>query len=273
MEAELFKPFKLVLRCLKVTGLWQDGTQSWTYFILGHFSRLIIIECSIVLVVLGLDLKNLQEANELVFHAAIMTILAVKSWNFLLKIKNIQKTFRILLDLLEFSSDDRFKDRSHLKVEVAIPLKIFKFFWITVRINCAIGLARAIFTRQLQFKAWFPLDTESSDVGFCFAVVFFTAIPVAIGIVAMSLNVLPVIFMAFGVGLINELAAKLNQIGEFKESLVMEKELIKCIEILEKIRKYVKETGDNFSRAIFIHGFVSSLMICTNVYAITKVRS
>jgi hypothetical protein len=273
MDAELFEPLNLVMRSLKVTGLWQDGTQSWAYFVLGHISRFIIIECSIVLIVLALDPNNLQEANESAFLAAVMVILAVKSWNFLVKIKNIQKSFRILLGLLEFSYDDRFKDRSHLKVQVAIPLKIFKFFWLTVRVNCVIGLVRAILTRQMPFKAWFLLDPEASEVGFYITLIFMTAIPMAIGIIAMSLNVLPVIFMAFGVGLINELTARLSEIGEFLEPQVMEKEFVKCIEILSRIRKYIKETGDNFSQAIFVHGFVSSLIICTNVYAITKVSS
>lgn len=48
MDAELFKPFKLCFWLFKSAGMWQDGQQSWTYFIFGYLTHFVLIEVYLV---------------------------------------------------------------------------------------------------------------------------------------------------------------------------------------------------------------------------------
>jgi hypothetical protein len=110
--------------------------------------------------------------------------------------------------------------------------------------------------------------------------------------IAMALGILPAIFMSFAVGLLNELAARLSEIGKIDAGTEFDgpgnmnkylreriknyktrKELVKCIEIHQKIKEFVKEIKESFAVAIFIQGLMSSVILCSTVFVITIVRN
>lgn len=272
MDTELFKPFKVAHKILKITGLWLDGNQTQFYSICGHFYRFIFTEYVLIAMLLSYEGEEIMEETvKIYFFGSLIFILYLKSWNFLLKIKNIQKCFRSLLKLLEFSADDRFKSRSHVKQKVRIGYGIYRIFIITAVANLTIGFIKMSLTHELLFKAWFPFDINANEAVFCMTAMFISLLTISIVAVGITLNMLPVIFLTFAIGLTNELAERLSKIGEDQDKLAAERQLIKCIKIHQKLKSYVEEVNGNFSMTIFVQGIVTSSVLCLNAYTMTKV--
>jgi hypothetical protein len=270
MDFELFKPLKLALRALKLTGMWQDGNQSWSYFILGYILRFIFFELNFITIAMEIAVQQCQEeVVKLLFYIALLTVLEFKGWSFIFNIKNIQRSFRDLMNLLVFSADDRRKSREQIKTKVTAGYKIYKAFLAAAWLNCFIGFIKAVFTHATPLKAWFPFDVEASEVGFWIASVYLTLISIAVSACLITLGMLPAIFMTFAIGLIDELSDRLARVGETQN---IEKELIKCVKIHQKIKKFVVDIERNFSTGIFVQGFVSSFLLCSNVFKLSKVR-
>jgi 7tm Odorant receptor len=292
MDVELFKPFKLAFWVFQVTGMWQDGNQTWTYFILGHLVSLVMIELYIGgVLVFAYNAQTIKDVIDAFGIVATQTAEMFKCWNLFYKLKNVKKSLETLNSLLEFSADDRWKSRNHVKSQVAFGLKIYKAFWFTAWTTCISGAFVPFITHKLPYKVWFPFETENNEIGFWVASIFLIVASFYLSALDITLDMLPVIFMTFGVGLINELAERLSEIGKKeekagsseekpegkselseKEKLAITKEFIKCIEIHDKIREFVKEIHGNFSTAILLQGIMSSIILCTSAFTMSTVR-
>ena len=281
MDAELFRPFKLAFTILKKTGMWQDGKQSWSYFILGHLSILAIIQVLWLLyLIFALKAQNVEDFVEASGYVASQTAEMFKFWNFYFKLSRIENSVETLARLIKFSADNRWKSRNGLKSWIALELKIHKAFWFSAWITCLIGAFMPFLKHQLPFKAWFPFDTEHNEFGFWSASTFLIIVLFPMSAIDITLDMLPVIFLTFAIGLTDELSERLNEIGNVKnneqissqEKLEMEKELVKCIIIHKKIKEFIKEINENFSTAIFLQGFISSTILCASAYTTSKVK-
>lgn len=99
----------------------------------------------------------------------------------------------------------------------------------------------------------------------------------------ISLNTLPVILMAYVIGMLNELSARLADVGEVrikgeststsigdqKEQL---EEFVTCIEIHKRIRILTDGISKHFGVMILIQGFLSSLILCVSAFTLSTVR-
>jgi hypothetical protein len=292
MDVELFKPFKLIFSVFKVTGMWQDGNQSWIYFILGYFAHLLFFElCLLGELLYVFNAEGLEDYVEGIGMTFTYISAVFKCLNFFYKLKLIKKSVETLTALLEFSADERWKSRDHVKAQVAFGLKVYKAFWISAYISCIFSSLVPFLSHQLPYKVWFPFDTENSELGFWIASFSLICNSFTVSVVDISLDTLPVIFLTFAIGLTNELSARLSMVGSSDnkvkgpnarqvlnsksvstENVEMEKELIKCIEIHKKIKEFVTEIQENFATVILIQGFFSALILCTGAFTMSTVR-
>lgn len=95
-----------------------------------------------------------------------------------------------------------------------------------------------------------------------------------------ALDILPVIFMCFAVGFIDELSDRLKAIGcnSEKKSLIKNfeqsdelKELLKCIEVHQAIKSYILDIQNYFATVIMVQGVMSSIILCTTVFTMSLV--
>jgi 7tm Odorant receptor len=292
MNVELFKPFKLIFSVFKVTGMWQDGNQSWTYFILGYFAHFLFFElCLLGELLYVFNTENLEDLVEGIGMTFTYISAIFRCWNFFYKLKLIKNSVDTLTALLEFSADERWKFRDHVKSQVAFGLKVYKAFWVSAYITCIFSSLVPFISHQLPYKVWFPFDTENSEIGFWIASTFLICNAFTVSVVDISLDTLPVIFLTFSIGLTNELSERLSEIGRSDnkvrgsndqqdlnsksvsiENVEMTKELIKCIEIHKKIKEFVNEIQENFSTVILIQGFFSALILCTGAFSMSTVK-
>lgn len=127
MNAELFKPLKLMTSIFKNLGMWQDDSQSWFYFFAGHFYHFVLVECYLTYsVIFSFFPRNLEHFVDIFGMAATYAAVFFKWKNFFLKIKNIKKSVETLTTLLEISIDERWKSREQTKVKVNFGFKVYK---------------------------------------------------------------------------------------------------------------------------------------------------
>jgi hypothetical protein len=282
MEQNLFKPFKLAFTIMKYVGMWHDGKRSWTYTILGHFAIFFFVKS---LTIQGfmymLEAPSWEDFIEISGLLATNLALTFKFWNFYFKLNKILESIDTLTALLAFSADESWKSRDHLMSRIATEIKIHKVFWFTAWTTCFLSCLNPFTLHELPYKAWFPFDTTSSEVNFWAASVYVMIIAFPLSISDITLDMIPVIFLTFAIGLVEELAEKLAQIvdevktskASSNEDQEIEKKMVKCIEIHMQIKKFVKEIEDNFSLAIFLQGVISSVILCASAFALSTVRS
>lgn len=277
MDAELYQPFKLCFKVLKTVGMWQDGNQSWTYFFCGYLFHFVIIDWYIVCQFIFLvTIDNLLDFVDALGLTATYVAENFKCYNLFFKLKAILKLYEMLEALLELSADRRFANRDFIKAPVAVSYKVYKMFWFSALVTCFSGAFVPIFSHKLPYKVWFPFDTESG-FNFWFSSYYLVVNSFFVSAIDMALDILPVIFISFAIGLINELSERLKQIGVFEvessertKSFQVE-ELVKCIEIHKKILKFVEEIRINFVIAIFAQGLTSSIILCACAFTMTTV--
>jgi hypothetical protein len=290
MDSELYKPFKLNFWLFKTVGMWQDGNQSWLYFIFGYIFHFFVIECYVICqFVYAINADNLADTVDALGYCITNITVALQSVNFFIRVRRFEKILESLNSLLEFSATSWHKERVHIKQEVAFAFKVYKVFWGTAVTTCIIGGFVPFTAHELPYKGWFPFDTSYGGIGFWIASVYMvlnTTFPIAA--ICISLDILPVILMSFAIGLIRELEARLSEIGATKTMKVVragtsreifvkpssetcQNRLVKCLEIHKKIIKLVDEIHDNFSTAILIQGLMSSVIICMCAFTMSVV--
>jgi hypothetical protein len=295
MDAELYKPFKLCLKILKTLGIWHDGTQTWTYFLVGHLMHFVAFGVFFVglLVSVCNEKENLVTVVDVIMLLASYSSLVVKTASFYWKINKIKKNLDVLDAMLKFSAEDQSTSREILKRRVDFGFKVFKAFLISAFMTCTFAAFVPIFTHELPYKLWFPFDTENSFIGFWIASVFLIVYSFVAGFIDMSLDMLPVIFITFAIGSVEELTDRISRIGEeskprkAKPGADMKagssksinkpsekqaaKDLVKCIEIQQKIKEFTKEIQQNFSLPIFAQELMSSVILCSNAFTLSLV--
>jgi 7tm Odorant receptor len=279
MDAELYKPFKLMFSVFKTLGMCQDGNQTWFYFIFGYLFHFIFIElCLIGEIIYAINAENLEDLIETMGLTTTYACEMFKCWNFFYKLRHIKKTIEMINLLLEFSADERIKSRDHVKSQVAFGFKVYKIFWLTAWITCVFSSLVPFVGHKLPYKVWFPFDIKNSEIGFWIASISLIINSFVVSAIDVTLDMLPVIFMTFAIGLINKLSERLENIkiknmskNVSKEKAKTEKEFIKCIKIQQKINDYIKEIHGNFSTIILIQGLFSSIILCTGAFTMSTV--
>lgn len=265
MNAELSKPFRLFFKVLKIFGLWKERDQSRTSYRVGFVYYVISVYVYFFCQLIHIFLKE-QTLEQFAHAIGIFTMylaLVHKSANFLKNINRIKKSMSNLTELLEFSAGDRWTSREKLQNQVNFVFKIYRALFLSSVITGAMSINIPIFNHELPVEVWLPFDAKRNSIVFwctSLGLVANSAITAALGI---SLSICPVIFMAFAIGLIQELTIRMENIGHgTNTSLWDREEIIKCVEIHKKIKELVHEIQENFSSAIGFQGFLSSITIC-----------
>lgn len=265
MDADLLKPFKFCFLLLKALGLWQDGNQTWIYFVFGYFFHFVMIELYIVGLLLYIpNLENLDDWVDLLRMLFVYLGLAMKCFNFFLKIGNIKNCYKNLECLLENIKFQWFNTRQHIKKRANQCFRIYIIFW-ACDIFCCIGvLAVVVFSHKMPNKLWFPFDTKTSEVGFWIGSLYLVVNAIIGGTTGVSFVMFPLIFICFAVGLIEELAERLREVKKNEE-------LIECIKVHIKIKEFVKEIHENFAMVILTEAVMSSTEICVSAFILSNV--
>ena len=261
--------------------MYQDGNQTWTYFFAGYRLHILLIYIFFIgeLLYISKEAETILNFMDVIALSTAFLAAIVKSANFFIKLKNIKKSMDNLDDLLIFCIDKRCKSQDRVKNRADFCFKVYKILWCSAFLTCFTAIFIPIFTPELPYKVWIPFDTKNSSIGFQVASTYLIINGWTVASIDMALNILPVIFISFAIGLIEKLTDRLRSFG--KNTINVEntsvqlngqtKELIKCVEIQKQIKLFVNEIQENFSTSILIQGLLSSVILCTSAFMMSMV--
>lgn len=277
MDQSLYKPIKMCFLLLKTFGMWQDGNQSWIYLIFGSFAHIIFVQlymtCMFIYSFQAEDLVDFTEA----FGLASTTLgFSIRCLNFFYRINSIVKLVNSLEVLLKFSETQ--EHSVILRSKVRFGYNIMKIFWLFGLVSMVTAFFPPFFSHQLPYKFWLPFDTKNNESGFWIASVITLSFSPCTGQLAMVLDILPIIFLSFAIGLVEELRIRIEEVETkskpegSKSSQYYKNQLITCIKIHQKIKEYVEEIQNIFSYVFMIQGVISTATICTCAFVMSKVK-
>lgn len=265
MDAELYRPFKLCFRILKAQGSWQDGKQTWKYFFGGYLFHFVFVELYIASeAIVIITAKEFMDIIGPLGFFLTRLVNTIKWVNFLINFHLIETLLKSLERTLIFARDPSLGKRKELRNQVALVYRIFVTYSKVVLVVCTVGALKPILTGLQLTKMWFPFDSGYGTIGFWVATAFSNVNIFFYGIHDTILAFLPIIFISFAVGLIKELAARL-------EHCESDKEFVKCVEIHLMIKQLVKDIQRVFSAVIFVQGSIGSIFLCVRVFTLSIV--
>jgi hypothetical protein len=195
MDADFYNPFDRITKVLKSLGMWQDGNQTWRYFFCGLFFHLICIYLYFILeFIYGFNPNNslVDSADALAVGFAVLTT-ALKSINFFIRVRSFGKYIDHLNELLNFSADEKFANRAHIRKEVNFAFKVYKFFWASAMTTCIIAAFVPFIAHKLPWQAWLPFNVEYDTIGFWIASFYLAAAAFPVATIDITLDILPVL--------------------------------------------------------------------------------
>ncbi|CRK90014.1 CLUMA_CG003740, isoform A [Clunio marinus] len=130
---------------------------------------------------------------------------------------------------------------------------------------------------ELSVRMHFPmLDYKNNDT--IFITIAVLQLTIVLGAIAnITLDVFPIYFMCYAIGLIEELGDRLENIGSNHAVIGHQEEndgndlneLLKCVEVHRKIKRLVSEIEEHFSFVIMLQGLMSSLIFCATAFMLS----
>jgi hypothetical protein len=175
-----------------------------------------------------------------------------------------------------------------IKRRIEFSYKAYKMLAFSAFSTCIAGALVPIFTHEIPYRFWFPFDVHGNLILFWVASLYQVMTSLLLAPIGMTLNILPVMFMSFATGLMEELEERFKNIGsklktgskmrsgnvkgvQVKSKTGSKEELNRCIEIHLKIREFVNQIQSHCALTFFIQWLMSSVILCSGVFALSQV--
>lgn len=275
---DVFLPFKIPIKILTIMGLWQEKGTSWIYRFYGWSMHLILVEtfllCQLMYVTMYESPEELSDCLSLLFTYVGFFI---KSINLIYKINDLKDLLQMLGELEKLSEVDKTLERTMLQKEVSRVYKYFKGLWFSNLASCFIASLVPIYYGPLlktPFTMWTPFD-QKNIYGFLITCIYQIINVFCACSIVISMDILPLFCFNIGSGFIKELGVRLSKITTHNPQLTDDdhlKELLKCIEIHQKIKEFAMKTQFIFSPMILVQGFISTIIMCTTSFTLVSCR-
>ncbi|CAO1358439.1 unnamed protein product [Diamesa serratosioi] len=296
---DYFQPVTLASKIIKLLGFWHDQSSSILYRVFGAIIHITFIELFWVLQVVYLFkmADNVKDISFLLGGIITYTAISSKTLTFVYQLSKIKQLLKMLEQLHHLTKSEKNTDKRKLKNQVLNIHKIFKTFSTICLLTALPGLYFLILhydERKMPYKVWIPIDYKHNDYCFWVVAVYLLSGPAYGALIEATLDTFPVMFICIGTGLLEELCDRMNSIGTEIEVMNLQagtskmkltafqkvlkrkqrdkehlKELLKCIEIHQKIQEFMVKTSEIFSTMIFVQGMFCSINICTTAFQLS----
>lgn len=270
MDVEIRKPFQVCFCILKFYGLWIDGEESRIY---RNYGITLIVICPFLFSTLltsgvyqnGLTLESVETISYMMSGLVVLSRVV----SFISNIKIIKQLYNSMDKIM----------RNYVKNDQFIRKRLKTFFriYMALEINAVISVVAGDFvsvqSKTLPYKIGVPFDTESSEVGFWIVYSYLFVTSKYMAPIYPALGMLPVFFMNFVIGFMEDFNDRLQNFGknvnsETKRNEIMARELREIIETYEEIRSFIEKITNIFRYTFFIKSIAGSLILCTSLFVI-----
>lgn len=246
--------FHLCFFLFKLLGMWQNGKQSWKYFIYGWTLQIIYVLGFTVLQLVH-TAKSEASSNDTSERLGLLigsVINITKSLNFFIKIRHMELLFEKLKQLKRNCAD-----LTHVRANMIISLTILKVM-MYLQILSSFAYVVGISISQ-NFPVRIPFADSVCSPAFTVGMVHLILNVAFLAAIEPFLNFLSVMFMISAIGLLNGLKERLKSINESPDA---EKELIECIKHHIEIKEYIDGIRSTFGPLIFIQNLSATFVLC-----------
>jgi 7tm Odorant receptor len=312
MAINWMEPFDKITKVLKISGLWLQKSSPKCLITVAVLMHFLFLEVFVIFgIVYLVNFKNIEDFSVALGVVALLFVASIKSIYFVANKNKIQSMMKGLKELIEHETWIEKQNGGKLKKRIRQIYIISRMFVAVSMTSVFIGSLVPFFAHQLPLKMWFPYDYNNNDTLFWLIVAYQTIASCCFVPVMVVFEMIPVYFMSYLTGIIEELSDRMGKICYVKivkvepksdlnenEKLVgrlkvatmrksqvkveskpgtsqmkdkNQEELLKCIEIQQKIKGLVTEVNDVFGSMIWFHGFISSFVLCVISFTLTIV--
>lgn len=284
--------FRLPFKVMKISGFWQNESSSWLYRFYGFFMHGIFISFFMLFQVFYFfHVESTQELLDCI--GTWLTVFGefFKSLYWMSQMKKILELVNDLENLVKLSEYAENKSRNQLKGYLKQGSFAHRMIMVSGVSTCLLAGLVPLFNRQdhkLAYVMHFPyLDYKHNDSLFILLALYQMS-PVFICLCILTVDCLPILFLCFAIGMIEELSTRLENIGvkqnvraitknpqlvqkRQNENETAHNELLQCVKIHLKIRDFVSKIQKNFSAVICVQGVISSIVFCSIAFMLSLV--
>lgn len=269
------RPFETSFCFLKIYGLWIESEDSSGSKML---KILPVIFCPIlfwILIIAGIYEKgiSIEMAGSIAFSVAA-TVEILRIFDLRLKLNDIKETYKTIEEI----TNDHVTNGDFIKKRMSFALKVYIVIVINSVISVIAGDLESLQSGQLAYPIAAPFSTEEGTTGFWVMYGYLAVCLSYIGPVYVILGWMPMFFMSFAIGFMEDFNESLERFGEDEEmedgkinDELMTKRLHKIIETHEKLKSYIQEIGRIFEFSFFIKGIAGSVILCTSLFVLPLV--
>lgn len=266
MDASLREPLEACFKIVKFLYLCPVEAET---------SRKKIV-CRRLILVLTLGMACISEATacvksktliEWADHFSVLVpalMVLMKLTSFMVYYDKFELINQELNELFQISYDERFKERLHISKQADFIMKMFKAFVINAFLTTVVYTSVIVFVGKLPYNIS-GLNTDNNDIAFYVAAVHLVISSVYGNLMYTSLNLLPVIFVSYATGVLNELADRIKLIGR-SEEIDQNQEVVKCIQVHERVKNFVQMVEEQYGLIWFCQSIASQVIISLFIF-------
>lgn len=269
MDESLIEPLKKYFSLAKRIGLYQNGEQSRKYLIRGILTWFLSVGIISIRSVMSLfESTSIKEFVAQLTMFLPLLLFVIKLASFLKQLKSLEELHAEVEKIFEISFDERFKDRKFIKRRLDFITKLAKIYINNGYIVGVLIVIAILVLKRIPFNVYGDVSYEENKIGFVLASINLMCSS-ALGNFAISiLNIMPLVFLSYAVGFMDELSKRLEFIG-LSEDFDYE-ELVECIRIHVKVKEIVDQIQENFKMSWLCQAVSSSMVICLSVFTMTS---
>jgi hypothetical protein len=269
MPYNWLKIFENPIKFLKITGIWIDENTSKRTIVFVIIMHTVLIDFTLLSQFVHLmTLKKFREFTDTFLVFASFLSMFVETISLLANREKITFLMKELERLISFLKIDE-KSDGRLKKRVSQVDKIFKVNFGMLAFLAVPGTVFTVTRMELPYSGWFPFDYNTNLTAFWILALIQT-FGVSTYLIAICIEALPLFFISYLTGLMEELAVKFEVFFENK-SYKIEKvgkktksrlDRLKTIELLEK--SIAAKKNEDFSELILIHQEIKATVLKFN---------
>lgn len=270
---EIKKPFRMSFNLLRIFGLWIDGKESRKYRVYG-ISLIILFPISFLIMTLIQTLKSgysieVAESMTFIFTTSIEILRII---DFLTKINSIKFLHNSIGEMLK-----QVKNVNFVKIRMINCCKIFVLTDLMTFVFVTSGfMVSFLYERKLPYSIALPFEVDDCRIGFWITFSYLLISTCYMGLVYMTLGLLPIFFMSFIVGFMEDLNERLENFGKNIEKDKIETEMLstelrEIIEMQKSIKKFIGSTSNIFQLTYIIIGLAGHSVFCTTMFVMPLV--
>lgn len=271
MDETLFKPYQFFVKLASAIGLSKRSEKSLRNVILSNLCWM----CSVGLNYLGV-ICNIIKINSISYLVDWMimflhlSLYFIKFANLAWQSYPLTEMHAELKELCDFTFDERFKNRHHIKKETKMMMKIVKQYLANSSVILLVTLISIICFKKLTFNI-FSVEHEKNAIAFWIVSLQLVVASFYGNLAITVFNMTPLMLLSYAVGIINELSERLQFIclsDEFDYD-----EIVKCVQIHQKIKAFVLKIQKHFGMVWLFQILLSNVVICFAAFATTSANN